>query len=156
MLILAFSNILFGTLNLQISMGNIILPNVICGVAFSMVMIPLMTISFVTLKNNQMTNATGVFNLAKSVGGAIGTSAVSTMVSRMSQVHQTHLIRNLTYSNPGFVEKLNAMQSGIAALSGHALSAAKANVMVYKQLVQQSTLMAYICLLYTSPSPRDA
>lgn len=144
MLILAFSNILFGTLNLQISMGNIILPNVICGVAFSMVMIPLMTISFVTLKNNQMTNATGVFNLAKSVGGAIGTSAVSTMVSRMSQVHQTHLIRNLTYSNPGFVEKLNAMQSGIAALSGHALSAAKANVMVYKQLVQQSTLMAYM------------
>lgn len=82
--------------------------------------------------------------IAKSVGGAIGTSAVSTMVSRMSQVHQTHLIRNLTYSNPGFVEKLNAMQSGIAALSGHALSAAKANVMVYKQLVQQSTLMAYM------------
>lgn len=34
MLILAFSNILFGTLNLQISMGNIILPNVICGIAF--------------------------------------------------------------------------------------------------------------------------
>ena len=144
MLILAFSNILFGTLNLQISMGNIILPNIICGVAFSMVMIPLMTIAFVTLKNSQMTNATGVFNLAKSVGGAIGTSAVSTMVSRMSQVHQTHLIRNLTYSHSGFVEKINAIQSGIAMLSGNALSAAKANVVVYKQLIQQSTLLAYM------------
>ena len=144
MLILAFSNILFGTLNLQIAMGNIILPNIICGAAFSVVMIPLMTIAFVTLKNNQMTNATGVFNLAKSVGGAIGTSAVSTMVSRMSQVHQTHLIRNLTYSHPGFTEKLGALQSGIATMSGHALSAAKANVVVYKQLVQQSTLMAYM------------
>lgn len=144
MLILAFSNILFGTLNLQIAMGNIILPNIICGAAFSVVMIPLMTIAFVTLKNNQMTNATGVFNLAKSVGGAIGTSAVSTMVSRMSQVHQTHLIRNLTYSHPGFTEKLGALQSGIATMSGQALSAAKANVVVYKQLVQQSTLMAYM------------
>lgn len=142
--ILAFSNILFGTLNLQISMNNIILPNIICGFAFSLVMIPLMTIAFVTLKNSQMTNATGVFNLAKSVGGAIGTSAVATMVSRMSQVHQTHLIRNLTYSNPGFVEKLNAIQGGIATMSGHALASVKANVMVYKQLVQQSTLMAYM------------
>ena len=125
-------------------MGNIILPNIICGAAFSIVMIPLMTIAFVTLKNNQMTNATGVFNLAKSVGGAIGTSAVSTMVSRMSQVHQTHLIRNLTYSHTGFTEKLGAIQAGIASLSGNGLAAAKANVVVYNQLIQQSTLLAYM------------
>ena len=144
MILLAFSNILFGTLNLQISMSNIIIPNIICGAAFSMIMIPLMTIAFVTLKNNQMTNATGVFNLAKSVGGAIGTSAVSTMVSRMSQVHQTHLIRNLTYSHPVFVEKLAALQSGIASMAGSGLASAKANVVVYKQLVQQSTLLAYM------------
>ena len=142
--ILAFSNIMFGTLNLQIAMNNIILPNIICGFAFSLVMIPLMTIAFVTLKNSQMTNATGVFNLAKSVGGAIGTSAVATMVSRMSQVHQTHLIRNLSYSNFGFVEKLSTIQGGIASMSGHALANIKANVVVYKQLIQQSTLMAYM------------
>ena len=91
-----------------------------------------------------MTNATGVFNLAKSVGGAIGTSAVATMVSRMSQVHQTHLIRNLTYANEGYIEKFNALQGGIAAMSGQALSAIKANAMIYKQLIQQSTLMAYM------------
>ncbi len=144
MLVLALSNIMFGTLNLQIAMTNIIVPNVICGAAFSLVMIPLMTISFVTLKNNQMTNATGVFNLAKSVGGAIGTSAVTTMVSRMSQVHQTHLIRNLTYSHSGFVEKINALQGGIISVSGPALSSIKANTVAYKQLVQQSTLMAYM------------
>ena len=142
--ILAFSNIMFGTLNLQIAMNNIILPNIICGFAFSLVMIPLMTIAFVTLKNSQMTNATGVFNLAKSVGGAIGTSAVATMVSRMSQVHQTHLIRNLSYSNFGFMEKLSTIQGGIASMSGYALANIKANVVVYKQLIQQSTLMAYM------------
>ena len=144
MLVLALSNIMFGTLNLQIAMTNIIVPNVICGAAFSLVMIPLMTISFVTLKNNQMTNATGVFNLAKSVGCDIGTSAVTTMVSRMSQVHQTHLIRNLTYSHSGFVEKINALQGGIISVSGPALSSIKANTVAYKQLVQQSTLMAYM------------
>jgi len=142
--LLAISNIMFGILNLQIAMSNIIWPNVLCGFAFSLIMIPLMTIAFVTLKNSQMTNATGVFNLAKSVGGAIGTSAVATMVSRMSQVHQTHLIRNLTYANEGYIEKLNAIQGGISQLSGTALANIKANAIVYKQLIQQSTLMAYM------------
>lgn len=144
LLLLALSNIMFGTLNLQIAMSNIIWPNILCGFAFSLIMIPLMTIAFVTLKNNQMTNATGVFNLAKSVGGAIGTSAVATMVSRMSQVHQTHLIRNLTFANEGYIEKLNALQGGISQLSGIALANIKANAIIYKQLIQQSTLMAYM------------
>ena len=144
LVLLAVSNIMFGTLNLQIAMSNIIWPNIVCGFAFSLIMIPLMTIAFVTLKNSQMTNATGVFNLAKSVGGAIGTSAVATMVSRMSQVHQTHLIRNLTYSHDGFVEKFNAIQGGLAQLSGSALAGVKANIVIYKQLLQQSTLMAYM------------
>ena len=144
LVVLAFSNIMFGTLNLDIGMVSIVVPNIICGVAFSLVMIPLMTIAFVTLKNSQMTNATGIFNLAKSVGGAIGTSAVATLVSRMSQVHQTHLIRNLTEANPAFIEKFNAIQAGISMMSGHSLSSLKANTVIYKQLIQQSTLMAYM------------
>lgn len=144
LVLLAASNLMFGTLNLNISMGNIILPNIICGFSFSLLMIPLMTLSFMTLKNAQMTNASGIFNLAKSVGGAIGTSIVSTMISRMGQVHQTHLIRNLTYSNPGFVEKLSAIQSGIAAYTGQAVAEQKANFMVYMQLQQQANLLAFM------------
>ena len=142
--LLAVSNVMFGVLNLQIAMSNIIWPNILCGFAFSLIMIPLMTIAFVTLKNSQMTNATGVFNLAKSVGGAIGTSAVATMVSRMSQVHQTHLIRNLTYAGDGYVEKLGALQAGLSSITGNALANIKANTIIYKQLIQQSTLMAYM------------
>ena len=142
--LLAVSNVMFGILNLQIAMSNIIWPNILCGFAFSLIMIPLMTIAFVTLKNNQMTNATGVFNLAKSVGGAIGTSAVATMVSRMSQVHQTHLIRNLTYASDGYIDKLSALQAGFVSTSGNLLANLKANAIVYKQLVQQSTLLAYM------------
>lgn len=144
LVLLAASNVMFGTLNLNIAMSNIILPNIICGFSFSLLMIPLMNISFMTLKNSQMTNASGIFNLAKSVGGAIGTSVVSTMISRMGQVHQTHLIRNLTYSNPGFVEKLSAMQSGIAAYTGQAVAEQKANFLVYMQLQEQSNLLAFM------------
>lgn len=144
MLLLALSNIMFGSMNLSIGMGNIIFPNIICGFSFSLLMIPLMTITFVTLKNSQMTNASGIFNLAKSVGGAIGTSIVSTLIQRMGQVHQTHLIRNLTYSNPAFIEKLAAIHSGIAVYTGECVAREKANFMVYMQLQQQSNLLAFM------------
>lgn len=144
MALLAFSNVVFGMMNMQIGMNNIIIPNIICGFAFSLLMIPLMTISFVTLKNNMMTNASGIFNLAKSVGGAIGTSAVSTLISRMGQVHQTHLVHNLTYSNPAFVEKLGAYTGSLGAQFGMTVGASKANFLIWKELMGQAQLLAYM------------
>lgn len=143
MVLLGISNILFGSLNMEIAMSNIILPNIVCGFAFSVLMIPLMTISFVTLKNSQMTNASGIFNLAKSVGGAIGTSVVSTLISRMGQVHQTNLVHNLTYANHAFMAKFNAFQSAMSG-SGAGLAASKANYLIYGELQQQANLLAFM------------
>lgn len=144
MILLAVSNLMFGSLNMEIAMNNIIFPNVVCGFSFSLLMIPLMTISFVTLKNSQMTNGSGIFNLAKSVGGAIGTSVVSTMIARMAQVHQTYLVKNLSYSNPAFSEKLQAMTSAFGAQFGQAVGEAKANFLIYGQLQQQANLLAFM------------
>ena len=64
--------------------------------------------------------------------------------SEDGQVHQTHLIRNLTYSNPAFVEKLAAIQSGIAVHTGEFVAQEKANFMVYMQLQQQANLLAFM------------
>ena len=143
MVLLGVSNIMFGSLNMEIAMSNIILPNIVCGFAFSLLMIPLMTISFVTLTNNQMTNASGIFNLAKSVGGAIGTSVVSTLISRMGQVHQTNLVHNLTYANHAFMAKFNAFQAAMSG-SGAGLAASKANYLIYGELQQQANLLAFM------------
>jgi DHA2 family multidrug resistance protein len=142
--LLACSNIMFSSLNLDIGMINIILPNVLCGFSFSLLMIPLMTVSFATLRNDQMTNASGLFSLARSVGGAIGTSIVATMISRMAQVHQTYLVRNITYSNPVFSERLAALQSALSAGFGQYIAGQKANLIIYMQLQQQANLLAFM------------
>ena len=143
MVLLGVSNIMFGSLNMEIAMSNIILPNIVCGFAFSLLMIPLMTISFVTLTNNQMTNASGIFNLAKSVGGAVCTSVVSTLISRMGQVHQTNLVHNLTYANHAFMAKFNAFQAAMSG-SGAGLATSKANYLIYGELQQQANLLAFM------------
>lgn len=141
--LLGVSSVMFGTLNLNISMVNIILPNMICGLAFGLITIPLTTLSFATLKKAQMTDATGLFALFRSVGGAVGISVVTTMISRKAQLHQTNLVQHLTYSNPVFNERLAGMQ-GALSIFGQSVAEQKANFLMYGQLMQQANLLAFM------------
>lgn len=142
--LLGLSTFMFGELNLSIGIVNIIMPNMLCGMGLGLVMVPLSTMTFSTLKNAQMTNGAGIFNLARSVGGAIGTSLVATLISRLAQVHQANLVRNLTYSNPVFVEKLSMLQGALGTHFGNFVAEQKAYYMIYKQLIQQSNLLAFM------------
>lgn len=143
LVLLGISSLMFGSLNMEISMSSLIIPNVICGIAFSAAFVPLMTIAFATLSNNELTNSSGIFNLAKNVGGAIGISIVSTMIIRLGQIHQTYLVKNLTSSNQAFVERLSAFQSAMFGF-GSNVAEQKAGYLLYSQLLAQSNLLAYM------------
>ncbi len=141
---LGISSLIFGSLNLQISSMNIAIPNYIMGVGMGLSMVPVMNLSMDTLNNSQMTNASGIQNLLKNIGSAIGTSLVATMLTRFAQVHQVMLVGKLNDLNQNFIDRL---QNTAAALSQYAHPDV-ANYMgqysLYKQLIQQSTLWAFI------------
>lgn len=108
-------------------------------------MTTLMTLSFSSLKNEQMTNASGLQNLMKNIGGAIGTSLSATMISRNAQKHQFMMVDNLNEMNNIFVDRVNAMTGSFSTYTadmGQAVMMAKGNL--YSQLIQQSHLWAYI------------
>ncbi len=141
---LGIGGLAFGEINLQISLANIGFPNFLFGLGMVMAMIPLVELSCRTLRNDQMTNASAVQNLLKNVGAAVGTSLVTTCISRFAQVHQNMMVGKLTDLNPNYVERLQAY---IGAFIGNAdLSSAiySAKGLLYNQLLQQSTLWAYI------------
>jgi DHA2 family multidrug resistance protein len=143
-LLLAISCFIFGNLNLTISMGNIIFPNIICGFALGFIFIPLATISFGTLSNEEMTNATGIQNLLKSIGGGIGVSIVSTMLSRMSQIHQANMVEHLNPLNPVFQQKVGMIQHHLSTYMTPVVAEQKANFLVYSSLLKQAALWSYI------------
>ena len=78
---------MLGNLNLEISTMSIMLPNFLFGIGLGLAMIPIITLSMATLRNDQMTNATGLQNLLKNIGGAFGTSVVATLITRGAQKH---------------------------------------------------------------------
>ncbi len=94
LIILGLGGLAFGEINLQISLGNIGFPNFLFGLGMVMAMVPLVELSCRTLRNEQLTNASGVQNLLKNVGAAVGTSLVTTCISRFGQMHQNMICSN--------------------------------------------------------------
>ncbi len=136
---------MLGGLNLQISMLNIVLPNFVFGVGLVFTMMPITTLSCITLRNDQMTNASGFQNLLKTIGGAIGTSLVATMISRFSQVHQHGLVKSMTDLNQVYADRISMYASSFIHQAGDMMNATyMAGKMMYNQLIQQSTLCAYM------------
>ena len=145
LLCLGIGGWMLGMLNLEINPMNIAIPNFIFGIGLILTMMPITTLSCITLKNSQMTNASGLQNLLKTIGGAIGTSLVATMISRFSQIHHNQLVKNLSETNNLFIERLNTYAGSFIHLAGDSFNAAQmAGKMLYNQLIQQSTLCAYM------------
>lgn len=142
--LMGLAGLMFGVLNLQISMINIIIPNFIFGFGMSLCMIALSTISVATLRREQMTNATGIQALLKNIGGAIGMSLVSTMISRCSQMHQYNMVGYLNPLNPVFQHKVSAMAAALSKYSALPLAQQKANYLMYVDLLKQSSLWAFM------------
>lgn len=142
--LLGLASLMFGTLNLQISMINIIIPNFIFGLGMSCCMIAISTLSVVTLKPEQMTNATGVQALLKNIGGAVGMSIVATMIARFGQMHQFSMVGFLNPLNPAFQHKVSVMTAALAKYCALPLAEQKANYLMYAQLLQQSNLWGFM------------
>ena len=133
-----------GTLNLQIAPINIAIPNVLYGLGLGLAMIPIITLSMATIKNEQMTNASGLQNLLKNIGGAFGTSIVATLLSRGGQKHQYMLIEHLNDYVQPYTERLQAMSGAFMSTFDYNTATYLGQNMIYKQLMQQATLMAFI------------
>ena len=135
---------MLGDLNLQISTMNIAIPNFLFGVGLGLAMIPIITLSVATIKNEQMTNASGLQNLLKNIGGAFGTSIVATLLSRGAQKHQYMLINHLTDTYQPFVERVHAMAGAFSSTVDLHTANYMGQHMVYRLLQQQANLSAFI------------
>jgi DHA2 family multidrug resistance protein len=141
--LLAFSTYLFSDINLQISMGSIVWPGIMSGFAMGFVFVPLTTIALGTLANDQMGNASGVFNLMRNTGGSVGIAAVTTMLARGVQVHQAAMVSHLTPYDPAFQQRVQDLTGTLSSQAGSAASQ-QAYGSIYGTLVRQASVMSYI------------
>ena len=141
---LAAGGLLFGQINTHISLADIALPNFVFGAGMVLSMVPLSNISCATLSNEEQTNASGVQNLFKNVGAAIGTSIATTMITRFSQAHQMMMVHTLRDTNPAFSERVSAISSAFVTQFDPATAIHMAQGQIYRLLSQQAALWGYV------------
>ena len=142
--LVAGSGFVFSHMNLQIAMSNVVWVNVLNGIGTAMIFVSLATTTMGTLRNEQMGNATGIFNLMRNIGGSIGIAGMATFLDRWAQSHQAILVSHLTPYDPAYQQWLNAAQAGLKAQVGGVAAGPKALGLLYNVLGQQARLLAYM------------
>ena len=141
--VLAYATYMFSDINLMVSSSSIVWPNIISGFAMGFIFVPLTTMAMGTLANEQMGNASGVFNLMRNTGGSMGIAAMTTMLARRGQLHQATLVQHINPYNPVFQERLHEMAGALPGGSA-TVETQKAYGAIYGMVAKQAMVLSYI------------
>jgi DHA2 family multidrug resistance protein len=136
--------LMFGSVNLQIGPLTLLIPIVLTGFALSFVFVPLATMTTVTISNQDMGNATGLFNMLRNIGGSVGIAMATTELTRRADLHQTEIGAHLTPSSPMFQLVTRSMAPYMGQKLGHAAAMPASLARIYGMLLRQSALLAYV------------
>lgn len=142
-LLFGITSLWMGGLTLDISRWSLLWPIIISGMASGMVFVPLSTTAMGTLPNQQIGNASGLYNLLRNVGGSIGISVVNALVVRHEQMHRSELVQHLSPGRLVLEQRLDALQQAFSA-SGPGVSQTRAYGMIERTLSAQSALWSYV------------
>jgi DHA2 family multidrug resistance protein len=142
--IFGLTTLYFGSITLGISPMTLFLPILITGFGLSFVFVPISTAAYGTLKNEQIGNASGVFNLVRNVGGSIGISLATTLLTRRADSHQNELNNYNSISGSAFQSSVHSAQQFLGQQFGAANSLPMARGFLYEQLQRQALSWAFV------------
>jgi DHA2 family multidrug resistance protein len=143
-IILSISSFMLSRINLQVSQMEVIWPSIINGIAISFIFVPLTTTTMSQLSQQQIGNASGLYNLVRNLGGSVGIAFVTTALDRGAQVHQALMVGHLTPTDPAFAHRLAATQAVFAQNHDAITAQAMAYATIYNTLDQQAHLWAFV------------
>lgn len=143
-LVFGIMSLLFGSVNLSISPTTLLWPIIITGFAMSFVFVPITTQSYGTLRNEQIGNASGIFNLVRNIGGSFGISLSQTLLTRRSDVHQNEIVNYVARSQEWFQQQTSSLSAFLGRHFDTANALPRANATLYQGLGQQALLWAFV------------
>jgi MFS transporter, DHA2 family, multidrug resistance protein len=143
-LVFGVTSLFFGNMNLSIGPMTMLWPIVITGFALSFVFVPITTECYGTLKNEQIGNASGIFNLVRNIGGSVGISVSQTMLTRRSDFHQNQITNYVARTQQWFQQQTSQLSQYIGGYANPANALPRAQGELYRQLGQQALLWAFI------------
>jgi len=142
--LLAVSSFWLGHINLQIDIRNVIMPSILNGVAISFIFVPLTTAAMGHLRQEQMGNATGIYNLMRNLGGSFGIAFVTTFVARRAQMHQSLMVGHLTPFDPAYQDATRNLTALLTPETSPDIAQTLAHNFIYRTLLDQAQLWSFV------------
>ena len=130
-------------IDLQISFASATWLRIAQYVPMGFIFIPATMVAYLGLPQNKNNAVAGLVNFVRNIGASVGTSAVTTILSRRAQVHQTMLAGNLSVSNPVFASTAASL-AGQLKRAGVDQPQLQAYRRIYGTMQAQASTLSYI------------
>jgi DHA2 family multidrug resistance protein len=87
--------------------AQLFVPQVLRGIGLMFAIVPITSISLGTLAPDRLKNGSGLFNLTRNLGGAVGLAGLNTVLDKRIDLHLARLHDSITWSRQPVVEALN-------------------------------------------------
>ena len=141
----SFALHLFTSVNLQVDFHTVVLLRMIQVVFMPLIFIPISTLNYIGVPREKNNQVSGMSSFARNLGGSIGTSLLTTFLSRQNQAHQQAFARHTSYANVNFEQMLSGLKAMFIAQGYDAVTAAhKALAMAYQTVQNQASALSFV------------
>ncbi len=121
---------------------ELLLPQILRGVSLMICMVPINNLALGTLSPVQVKSASGVFNLTRNLGGAVGLAVINTLLTDRGTLHYERLAERVSWSNSEALRQLNMMAQNLA---GRGLDGQRGAIaQMVGRVREQATVMSFI------------
>ncbi|KXF76042.1 MFS transporter [Paramesorhizobium deserti] len=125
---------------------ELLLPQILRGCSLMLCMVPINNLALGTLPPSRLKNASGLFNLTRNLGGAVGLAVINTVLTRRADMHYARLAEHISWGNREAEDMLASMAArfNAAGIDGNTAALARISGLVR----QQATLMSFIDVFF--------
>jgi MFS transporter, DHA2 family, multidrug resistance protein len=125
-------------------------PQVFRGIGLMLAIVPINNIALGTLSAERLKNASGLYNLMRNLGGAVGLAALTTLLNSRTDLHLARLHESVTWSRQPALETLNTLAQRFSSFGSDAQTMAlkQLNLIVNRQGVVMAFADVFLVLTF--------
>lgn len=120
---------------------ELLVPQILRGLSLMLCMVPVNNLALGTLSPDKLKGASGLYNLMRNLGGAMGLAVINTVLSDRQDLHYARLAERVSWANDEALRQLDMMAGNLMA---HGLDPAGALAQMAGRVRAQAVVMSFI------------
>ena len=147
---------------LQIDFRTIVLLRMFQVLFMPLIFVPISTLNYIGVPREKSNQVSGLSNFSRNMGGAMGTSLLTTFLARQDQMHQRSFAAHTSNANANFQQMLSGFKTLFLSQGYDSITASqKALALAYQTVRAQASTLSFensfwvmsLMVLFLAPLP---